>query len=172
VNKFILPLIFLFLFILESLFVQFSPSSLLNSDKILVPHFLIAAILLLTIFGNEKYGILYGFIFGLLFDIVYTEIIGIYLFLFPFVAYIASKIMKVLQTNIFIGSIVSLIGITLVEIGAFEMNELIHITDIDFMSFLYKRLFPTLLLNAIFVIIAAYPLKRQFEKFADSLRAD
>jgi rod shape-determining protein MreD len=172
VNKFILPLIFLFLFILESLFVQFLPADIFNSEKIFVPHFLIVAILFLTIFGNEKYGILYGFIFGLLFDIVYTEIIGIYLFLFPLVAYIVSRIMKVLQTNLFIGSFVSLIGITFLEIGAFEMNKLIHITNIDFMSFLNRRLLPTLLLNAIFIIIAAYPLKRQFEKFADNLRAD
>lgn len=171
-NKFIPPAILLFLFILESLFVQFLPADIFNSEKIFVPHFLLVSILFLTIFGNEKYGILYGFIFGLLFDIVYTEIIGIYLFLFPLVAYIVSRMLKILQTNIFVCAFVSLIGITFLEIGAFEMNKLIHITNMDFMGFLTKRLLPTLLLNAIFTIIAAYPLKRQFEKFANSLRAD
>jgi rod shape-determining protein MreD len=172
VNKFLLPLIFLLLFIFESLFIQFLPSHLFNSEKILIPHFLIVSILFLTIFGNEKHGIVYGLIFGLLFDVVYTEIIGIYLFIYPLVAYVVSKIMKVLQTNIFIGSFVSLIGVALLETGVFEMDKLIHITNMDFMNFLEMRLLPTLLLNTIFIILAAYPLKRQFEKFAESLRAD
>jgi rod shape-determining protein MreD len=172
VRKFLLPLIFLSLFILESLFVQFLPAAFFNSKNVLVPHFLIASILFLTIYGGEKHGIVYGIIFGLLFDIVYTEIIGIYLFLFPLVAYIVSKIMKVLQTNILIASLVSLIGVALIEIGVFEMDKLIHITNITFMNFLDRRLFSTLILNAIYIVIAAYPLKRQFEKFADNLRAD
>jgi rod shape-determining protein MreD len=80
--------------------------------------------------------------------------------------------MKVLQVNLLITSIVSLIGVALLEIAVFEMNTLIGITAIDFTSFLKMRLIPTLLLNAIFLIIAAYPLKRHFEKFAENLRAD
>jgi rod shape-determining protein MreD len=172
VRKFLFPIVFLLLLIFESLFVQFLPASLFNSHKILVPHFLFVSILFLTIFGNEKHGIIYGFIFGLLFDIVYTEIIGIYLFLFPLIAYVVAKIMKVLQSNIFIGSFVALIGVALLEMGVLEMDTLIHITDMDFMTFLKMRLLPTSLLNIIFIILAAFPLKRQSEKFAESLRTD
>jgi rod shape-determining protein MreD len=172
VKKFLLPLLFAFLFIFESLFVQFMPADLLGGQKILVPRFLLISILFLTIYGSGKHGIVYGMIFGLLFDIDFTEILGIYLFLYPLIAFIALKIMKVLQVNLFTTSIVSLIGVALLEIAVYEMNRIIGITAIDFMSFLNMRLFPTLLLNAIFVIIAAFPLKRQFEKFAEHLRAD
>lgn len=171
-RKFVLPLLFFFLFILESLFVQFLPAGLLDSKKILVPHFLMASILFLTIFGSEKSGILYGVVFGLLFDIDNIEIIGIYLFLYPFVAYLIAKLMKILQANIFTASFVTLIGVALLELGAYEMYQIIHITNMDFISFLNLRLVPTLLLNAGFIIIAAYPLKVQFEKYAKSLRAD
>jgi rod shape-determining protein MreD len=131
-----------------------------------------ASLLFLTIFGNEKRGIIYGLIFGLLFDVIYTEVIGIYLFLFPLVVYIISKMMKVLQANIFIALIVSLFGVALLELGVYEMNKLIHITNLDMITFLKIRFLPTLLLNATYIIIAAYPLKRYFEKFAEKLRTD
>ena len=48
------------------------------------------------------------------------------------------------------------------------MNFLIHITKLEFMSFLEMRLYPSLLLNAVFILIAGYPFKRQFEKFEES----
>lgn len=169
-KKFLLPLLFLFLFILESIFAQYFPPDLLGKNNILVPHFLFAGIQFLTIYTGRKYGIIYAAIFGLLFDIVWIEIIGIYFFLFPFIAYLVSKIMHVLQTNIIVAFFVSLFGITLLEIGVYEMDFLIHKTNLEFMKFIELRLYPSLILNGVFLIIAAYPLKRHFEKFAESLR--
>jgi rod shape-determining protein MreD len=172
VKKFLLPLLFLFLFILESLFVQYIPPVMFGQSYILVPHFLFVGILFLTIYAGRKYGIIYGAIFGLVFDIVWIEIIGIYFFLFPFVAYLVSKIMHFLQNHIVIAFLISLVGIALLELGVYEMDFLIHVTNLEFMSFIRMRLYPSLILNAVFIIIAAYPLKRHFEKFAESLRDD
>lgn len=168
-RRFLLPLILLALFIGESIFVQVTPHDLLGSGKIAVPRFLMAALLFLTIFGSKKHGILYGLLFGLLFDIVYVEIIGIYLFLFPVIAFITTKLMRILQTNIAMAFIIVLLGITLLEAGVYQMNLLIHHTDMEFAVFLSSRLLPTLILNAIFIILAVYPFKRLSEKFADSL---
>lgn len=78
--------------------------------------------------------------------------------------------MHVLQTNIIVAFLVSLVGIALLELGVYEMDFLIHITTLKFMSYLEMRFYPTLILNAIFLLIAAYPLKRHFESFAQSLR--
>lgn len=171
-RKFLLPLSLLLLFLFESILVQLMPADLFGAQKVWVPRFLIITIFFLTIYGSSKHGIVYGLIFGLLFDIVYTEILGIYLFLYPLTAFIVLKIMKVLQVNLFTTSIVSLIGVALLESAVFAMNRIIGITTIDFTSFLNMRLLPTLLFNAIFLIISSYPLKRSFEKFAEDLRAD
>ncbi|MFJ5715525.1 rod shape-determining protein MreD [Neobacillus sp. NPDC093127] len=171
-KKFLLPLLFLFLFLLESLFVQYLPEDVFGHNPILVPHFLFVAILFLTIFVDKKQGIIYAAIFGLLFDIVYVEIIGIYLFVYPFISYIISKIMQILQTNMIIAFLSTLFGIALLEVGVYEMNHLIHVTNVDFMSFINLRLYPTLILNAAFIIIAGYPLKRLFEKHAEALRVE
>ncbi len=97
-----------------------------------------------------------------MFDIVYIEILGIYLFLYPFIAYLVSKIMHFLKSNLIVVFLVSLVGITLLEFGVYEMDFLIHVTSLDFMSFIKMRLYPTLILNAVFIIVAGYPLKRLF----------
>lgn len=171
-KKFLLPLLFLFLFILESLYVQYVPVEILGRNSIVTPHFLFAALLFLTIYVGKKQGIIYAAIFGLLFDIVYIEVIGIYLFLYPFICYLVSKIMHIMQTNIVIAFLVSLLGIALLEVGVYEMDYLIHVTNLDFMSFINLRFYPTLIINAIFITIAGYPFKRLFEKHAEALRAD
>lgn len=171
-KKLLLPLLFVFLFLLESVFVQLLPEKPFGFDKILVPHFLFAAILFLTIFVGKKQGIIYAMIFGFVFDIVYVEILGIYLFLYTLVAYVVSKIMHAMHANFFISSFVTLIGIALLELGVYEMDTIIHVTSLGFMSFLNMRLYPTLLLNAIFILIFGYPLKRYFEKYAQGLRGE
>lgn len=168
-RRFLLPFLLLFLFIAESLFVELTPAELFGNGQIAVPRFLIVSLLFLTIYGSKKYGIIYGLIFGLLFDVVYIEIIGIYLFLFPVIAYIITKLIKILQTNIAMSSIIVLFGVALLEAGAYQMNFLINRTDMDFSSFLSSRLVPTIILNLIFIILTAYLFKWQFEKFAESL---
>lgn len=168
-KKFFLPLFFLFLFLLDSLFIQFLPSNLLGQSRILVPRFLFVGLIFLTIFVGRKHGIIYAAIFGLLFDVVYIEVIGVYLFIFPFICYLAAKVMHVMQANIFIAILVAIVGTALLETGVYEMNYLIHVTNMDFMSFVNLRLYSTLILNTAFIIIFSYPLKRGFEKYAELL---
>lgn len=169
-RKYLLPLLFIFFFIFESTFVELLPKQLFQSDLILVPRFLIITILFMTIYGGKKQGIIYGFIFGLLFDVVYTEIIGIYLFMFPLVAYIIYNLMRIFQSNIVVSSIISLIGVGLLELGVYELNYLIKVTDMDFSTFIEIRLLPTMILNLIFLVLLAYPIKRLFEKHAEELK--
>lgn len=166
-KKFLLPLLFLFLFVFESIFIEFLPGRMFGNDIILVPRFLMIAILFFTIFGNVKQGIFTGFIIGLLFDVVYTGIIGIYLVLFPLIAYFVSKIMKILQSNVVILTFVSVVGIALLELCVYELNYLINITRMEFLMFTNQRLLPTLILNLLLTIIIGYPLKRFFEKYKE-----
>ena len=155
----------------ESLYVQFIPYDPFGG-RILAPRFLFSALLFLTIFAGKKQGIIYSAIFGLLFDIVYVEVIGVYFFLFPFICYLISKMMQVLWANKIVSIVAVVLGIALLEIGVYEMNYLIHVTDLNFMSFFHLRFYPTLLFNLCFVILICYPLKRYFEKYAESLLTD
>jgi rod shape-determining protein MreD len=170
VRKAFLPIIISLCFLFESVFVEMLPAELFKSSSIFVPHFLMVAIIFVTVYISQKHGIMYGFIFGILFDIVYTEIIGIYLFMFPLVAYITSWIMRILQTNIILVSFVAILGVAFLELGVYEMNFLIGRTDMIFASFMDIRLVPTLILNLIFIILVSYPLRKYLDLYAEALR--
>jgi rod shape-determining protein MreD len=146
------------------------PETFFASGRIMVPHLLVIALIFLTIYGNRNLGIMYGFIFGILYDVIYIEIIGIYLFALPLLCYIVSKIMKVLQTNLLIVTLVTLFGIALLEVVVYEMNFILYQTTMDFSRMAKLRLLPTILLNLLFTLILALPLKKQFEKLANQLR--
>lgn len=171
-RKLILPSLFTAFFILESIIVEYMPAKVYNNERILVPHVLLMAILFLTIYVKRNTGILYAFIFGMLFDVVYTEILGIYFMLFPLIAYLVAKIMKVLQTNVLIVTFVTLLGIVLLELGVYEMNVIIQKTDMDFSTFASIRLLPTFLFNLMIMLITVFPLTKLFEKIAVQLNSD
>ncbi|PLS15652.1 rod shape-determining protein MreD [Bacillus sp. M6-12] len=171
-SKFILPLVALLFFISESLFVTLFSGELYNSERIFVPRFIMVFLVFLTVYGSRKMGIIYGFILGLLFDVVYTEILGIYMFLFPILCYLISKTMKVLQSNLLILLLVSVVFIGLLEIAIFEANLILHFAQMSFSEFIEVRLLPTLILNLAFTILAAFPLKIQMEKFELEIRED
>ncbi|PTY85468.1 rod shape-determining protein MreD, partial [Heyndrickxia sporothermodurans] len=100
----------------------------------------------------------------LLFDINYTGILGVYMFLFPFTIYLTSKMMKILQANIFVAALIVLVNIIIVEFLVYELNILINHVTMSMVDFLYVRLIPTLVVNLIFFIIFSYPMKKWLEK--------
>ena len=159
-----------FMFILESVFLELLPTDPFGKNWIFVPYFLLITILFFSVYGNRNVGVIYGFVFGLLFDIVYTEILGIYFFTFPFIIYIFNKLMKIFHSNIVVVSVMCLLAVSALEIIVYQVIKVINLTTIDFANFLHLRLFPSLGLNLIFIVIVAYPYKRLFEKYAAELK--
>nr|WP_275695629.1 rod shape-determining protein MreD [Fredinandcohnia sp. SECRCQ15] len=153
-----------FLFVFESSFVELMPVEDWNINRVFVPRFLIIFIIFIAVYHNKIHGFIYGIVFGLLYDIVYTEILGVYMFSMPFICYIISKAGKVLQTNIIIISFLSIVGVIFQEFAVYSINLIIGITDMHIELFLQDRLLPTMILNSIFVILFAYPIKRLLGK--------
>lgn len=156
-SKYVLPLLLAILFILENLYVSNVSPTILGDNAILIPHFLFFGLLFITLYYDQKKALLYGVIFGLIYDIVYIEIIGIYLAAFPLFIYLISQAMKVLYANLFIRSILVLIWTAALEYLVYGLNILFGFTTMDNSYFINHRLFPTLLLNALFILIFAYP---------------
>ncbi|MBS4173698.1 rod shape-determining protein MreD [Bacillus sp. FJAT-49736] len=159
-KRIVLPLILSVCFIFESLFVEYFPNGLFGIHKIFVPHFLLVVLILMGIYYVRNRTILYAFIFGLLFDAFYTGILGIYLFVFPLVVYITSTLMKVLQSNLFVSALVTLLNIAIAEFIVYGLNILILKTSMSAIDFLNERLLSTLILNLVFYFIIFYPLRK------------
>ena len=163
----ILSVIALLFFVFESIFAQLLAGDIfgLGNDKLLVPRFLMIFVFFLTMYGSRKMGMLYGAIIGLTYDVVYTEILGVYMFLLPFLAYLISKFMKVLQNNTLVYLLMALVFTVILELVSYELNTILAFTDMAFGEYMQRRFIPTMVLNLLFIVISSYPIRRLIEKF-------
>ena len=166
-KKLYIPLLAILVFLSESIFVTTFSGEFFTGDKIFIPRFLVIFLIFLAVYSGNRTALYYSLAIGILFDVVYTEILGVYLFVFPLITYIVSKIMKILQNNIFVVSFMSLVAIVLLEIIIYGMNALLGFAAMTFQQFLTDRLVPTLILKAIVIVIIAYPLRKFLLKYSD-----
>lgn len=160
-RRLIIPLLLIGCFIGESLFVEYFSLDAFSGHRIIVPHFLLVVLLLMTVYYFRNRTIAAAFLFGLFYDVYYTGILGVYLCLFPLSVYLTSKLMKMLQSNLLIVSIVTVINIAFIEVMVYQLNQLIFNVPMQWTEFGDLRLWPTLILNLVFFIIVAYPIKKQ-----------
>ncbi|MGM9988637.1 MAG: rod shape-determining protein MreD [Bacillaceae bacterium] len=156
------------MFICENLFMLFVPNISYFNEFILVPHFLLFTLMFMAVYNEYTMAIVYSIIFGLLFDVVYTEVLGIYVFAYFMIVYLLKQAMRLLHGNLFIVSFLSLCGVALLELYVYSLLSLFGSTNMALGVFWHQRLIPTLLLNTVFVIIFCFPLK----KFLVRLKVD
>jgi rod shape-determining protein MreD len=166
VRKYILPALLLFLFILESMSVDFFGLHEIREDWIIVPRFMLIVIVLCAIYTSPYVGLICAMLFGFLYDIVYTEILGVYLFAFGVSVYIVSGILRFVNTNYLISFLLVLLSITITEHLVFGIHSLIGTTQLVHSEFLYMRVVPTLVFNAIITLILLFPIKLFMERLA------
>lgn len=157
--RFILSSIIFLLFIIEgSLFQIFAPE-LYDIEFTIVPHFVVVVIVVIGIFYGRPMAILYGIIFGFLYDVVYTEILGVYAFVFGLSGYIFSLELRPVQNSYFYNFLLAVSAVLFVEYFVYGFLYLFELTRMSHVAFLLKRLLPTLAINAIFILIILYPLR-------------
>ncbi|MCR2820539.1 rod shape-determining protein MreD [Lederbergia panacisoli] len=159
-RRLILPFLLTLCFYFESIFVEFLPTGTLGRDWILVPHFLLVLLIMMGISFFRNRTLIYAAVFGLLFDIYFTEIIGIYMVLFPIAVYISAKLAKTLFSNVFTALFTSILCVSLVETIVYGMNILVLRNSMEINEFAMIRLVPTLILNAVFFLIVYFPFNR------------
>src|SRR5699024_9116408 len=136
---------------------------LLECNLFFFPHWVFVFLVLIAIFYDEESthaSIIYSAIFGLLIDIVYTDILGVYMFSYAVGIYIVYVLKKLLHTNFFVTFILTIVGISISEILISIIYSVICITYLNFDEYVMYRLIPTILSNVIFVIIL-YPLAKR-----------
>lgn len=153
--------IFLFLFlVLEGVALDLLPIWLLNSRTLIVSHWVFVFLLFITVFYDQEdtyYAILYGIIFGLLVDVVYTGVLGIYMFSYAFVIYIIHELKRIVHTNFYMVTILGIIGISAADLLIYMIYTMTGLAGMSWGSYLLFRLLPTVLANLIFLIIL-YPI--------------
>lgn len=159
-KRLLLPLILFLLLVFEGVAIDFLPAKFIGAEIMIIPHWVLIFLILISIFYDQEttiYAIIYGVIFGLLIDVVYTSVLGVYMFTYPLGAYIAHLLKRILQTNIYMTIVIAIVVLSTVEITLIFIYSLVGIADPISWGFLEYRLLPTVIANIIILLIL-YPL--------------
>ncbi|WP_027409459.1 rod shape-determining protein MreD [Anoxybacteroides tepidamans] len=163
-KKLFLPFLAILFFVSESLLVDLWPKNDWYQHYLFAPRFLFIFVIFVTVYVTQAHGMIYGFILGMLYDVVYTEVLGVYMFSFTLMAYVMAKAMKLFHNHLAVTCFLSMVAIVVLELYVYGIQLLIGKTDMPFDQFYPHRLLPTLLINAIFLLLFSYPLKQRLLK--------
>ncbi|MGD6816712.1 rod shape-determining protein MreD [Metabacillus sp. 84] len=158
-RRFLLPLVVLFFFIMESTAGDLFLVPAFSEDMFYIPRFVLLLLIFISVYVKDSFAIPYAAIFGLLHDIVYTEILGVYLIAYPFLTYMAGRALRVLQNNAFVVLLVGMLAISLFEFYIYGIQLIISLNPLNFYEFTNRRLLPTLAVNSIAGLVMIFPLK-------------
>ena len=129
-------------------------------DTVVVPHFVMIIILFVAIYVSIPQAIVYSIFAGLLYDVVYTDLIGVYMFSMAVTTYVIALCAKVIHTNVIVGLLFVLIAETMLDFMIYGIYTLVGIVNMPVNVFLFERLFPSFILNGVFFILLYFPMRR------------
>lgn len=156
---FFFPILFLIL-IFEGIALKLLPEVIINTNLLIVPHWVFVFLVLIALFYDQTetyYAVLYASLFGFLIDIVYTDMLGVYLFTYPVAIYVVHLLKRVFHTNIYSTILMACIGLIITETIIYLIYLTVDITDMTLVNSLFNRLIPTLIANTIMLVLL-YPI--------------
>jgi len=159
-KRLIIPLILFLFVVLEGVAIDLLPNRFIINDFLIVPHWVFIMLALVSIYYDTYdtlYAVIYGVIFGLLIDIVYTNILGVYMFAYPLAIYMIHILKRYFITNFILTMIMTMIGLLVVEwfiVFTYTLTGSIHII-VD--SIFIDRILPTTIANMVFLLLM-YPV--------------
>jgi len=154
-------ILLLFLSVLTDGFIASSwTGSLETSLGLIVPRIIVLMIIILSFHYKEGFMLGSAAIFGFIMDTYYLGFIGVYMASFILVAYLAYNFKRIIQPNVLSYTLVSIIGLTLVEVVVYGIMRILGVTSISFQMFIVTRLGATLLFNAVVMLIFSYFIHR------------
>ncbi|WP_227936716.1 rod shape-determining protein MreD [Alkalihalobacillus deserti] len=159
-SRFYIPTLVFSLLVIEGTIFQLVTLSNNEIDVTLVPRFVVVMMVFIGIHFGRFSSLVYGLAFGLMYDIVYTQLLGVYLFGFGFIGYAFAYTYKQIQDSLLFHLILMLAAVAFFEYYQFGLYKLIGITSLPANAFFYERFLPGLVLNFAFAVIIYYPVKK------------
>ncbi|MFA1822543.1 rod shape-determining protein MreD [Virgibacillus oceani] len=159
-KRIFIPLILFFFLMLEGVALDFLPVSILTSDLLIVPHWVLLFLVMTAVFYERDttyYSIIYALIFGLLIDVVYTGILGVYMFSYTLVVYLVLGLRKIFHGNIYVTLLLGIISVILADVAIHVIYSAAGIIQMMWNDYAINRLLPTIISNIVFLLIL-YPL--------------
>src|SRR5699024_12722093 len=90
-KRLLLPLILFIRFVMEVVAIYLLPPSLSSEHMLIAGHCVFMFLILISLLYDPEetfFAIIYGICFGLLTDVVYTGVLGVYMFIYPMTLYL------------------------------------------------------------------------------------
>ncbi|MGG4180525.1 rod shape-determining protein MreD [Virgibacillus pantothenticus] len=158
-KRFYLPLILLLILVLEGVALELLPVSLLKTDLLIVSHWVFVFLVFIAVFyDNDRthFSVLYALIFGLLIDMVYTNLLGVYMFSYACTIYLIYGLKKLLHGNILVVALLGVVGLVVSDMLIYLIYTVVGITDTAWSDYFTSRLLPTVGSNLVFLLLL-YP---------------
>lgn len=159
-----IPFILFFLVVFEGVALDLLPTMFISSKTLIVSHWVFVFLILVAIFYDDShtyFSVFYAIIFGLFIDIVYTDLLGIYMFTYTIIVYIVHQLTKLFHANFYITILLTILGLAMVDISIYLLYSVIGKVNILWEEYMLYRLLPTVLANIIFSIFAYFVFKNR-----------
>jgi len=169
-KRLVFPLILFILLVSEGVALDLLPAGLTSSDTLIVPHWVLIFLMLINLFYDKTdthFSIINAVFFGLLIDVVYTDILGAYMFVYPFSVYIVHLLKRFLQTGLSMTVVIAVCSLIVAESLLYFIYSIVDLIDITFVTFLLHRLLPTILANILFLIPAYLLSVKYLERWSN-----
>lgn len=163
-------IILLFILAAEGVAMELLPSAIKYSSLYITPHWILLILILVVtyMYPNDSFiPVVYAASFGLINDIVYTGVLGVYMFVLAMSVYIAQLLSRVLQTSFLPIILIASIGVLTMELGLFAIYSLLGISMMSLQDYLVLRCLPTLIANLFFIIVVFYPGRKLLSWMGD-----
>lgn len=154
-KRLLLPLMLFLLLIMEGVAIDLLPPFLSSEHMLIAVHWVfIFLVLILLMYDTDEtfFSIIYGVCFGLLIDVVYTDVLGVYMFVYPFTLYLLHVLKRLLQTNVYMVVVITIFSLFIVEVLLFFIYTIVGSVQMTFYYFLIYRFIPTMIANLLFLL--------------------
>ncbi|MYL29063.1 MULTISPECIES: rod shape-determining protein MreD [Halobacillus] len=162
-SRYVIPLVCLFLLVMQGMAMSLLPAKLVYSDLLITPHWILIFLFIIAIFYDKDHtyhAVWYGLMFGLLIDVVYTGVLGVYMITYTLIIYVVHGLKKLVHANFPAAFLLAVIGLILADALLYIVYSFVQITSISWVDYGLLRLLPTLAANMIFFTLL-YPLVKE-----------
>lgn len=167
-KRVLIPLILFLLVVLEGVLFDLVPPFVHSGAVWIISHIVLGFLILTALYydkENTYYSVLYAVIFGLLIDIVYTEVLGVYMFTYGLCVYVIHGTKKLLHEDFNVMLLLGTVGFIMADVSIYVIYTIVGIADISFGTYILNRLPATVASNLIVMIVLYFLFRGRLEKW-------
>ncbi|SDI58217.1 rod shape-determining protein MreD [Natribacillus halophilus] len=166
--RYLLPVLIAFVFLFEGTWFQvLFPAT---GEIVWVPRFAFVMVVFVSIYKGAVPGLIYGLILGFFQDVVYSSLLGIYMFSFAFLGYSGGISYETVKNRPLLVILIVILVVSALEYLTYGIYHWIDYTSIPFTEFVTQRWVPSMILNGAFAILIFTPMRKLFNRLQQEER--